>query len=120
MVDQITPPLLTPGGVYLARLDPAKHVEVSKIRPVVLLTTQVILDVAAHVFICPLSSYSQPEFSSLHVELIARDNLQVTSYALVEHCRSISIKRLIQPRLAQLSTEEVNIILHRLQRLLGA
>lgn len=117
MVDKIN--LLTRGGVYLARLDPAKHVEVGKIRPVVLLTAQEILDVAPHAFICPLSSQSSPEFSSLHVELPARDNLQVTSYALIEHCRSISLKRLINPRLAQLSTDEINLILHRLQRLLG-
>ncbi len=110
---------LTRGGVYLARLDPAKHIEVGKVRPVVLLTAQKILNVAPQVFICPLRSQSKPEFSSLHVELVARDSLQVTSYALVEHCRSISIKRLAEPRLAQLTVNEINLILHRLQRLVG-
>lgn len=35
---------LTRGGVYLARLDPAKHIEVGKIRPIVILTAQLILD----------------------------------------------------------------------------
>lgn len=116
-MDEIT---LTRGGVYLARLDPAKHVEVGKIRPVALLMAQEILDVMPlSVFVCPLSSHSAPQFNSLHVELPARDNLQVTSYALVEHCRSISIKRLSYPRLAQLTPDEVARILHRLQRLVG-
>ncbi len=62
---------------------------------------------------------SQAEFGHLHVELFSRDNLEVTSYALVEHCRSISVTRIIFPRLAQLTPDEIRFILHRLQRLVG-
>ncbi|MGF1546417.1 MAG: type II toxin-antitoxin system PemK/MazF family toxin [Thiotrichales bacterium] len=72
-----------------------------------------------HLFVCPLSSRSAPEYHALHVELPARDNLHVTSYALVEHCRSISIRRIQTPRLAQLSADELNIIVHRLNLLIG-
>lgn len=112
--------ILTRGGIYLARLDPAKAAEVSKIRPVAILTSQAILDIAPPtLFICPLSSQSQPEFSSLHVKLPSRDSLEVISYALVEDCRSISVKRIIFPRLAQLTSAEIRLILHRLQRLVG-
>lgn len=108
--------ILTRGGVYLAKLDPAKTSEVGKIRPVVILNAQNILEVIPPtVFICPLSSQSHPEFSSLHIQLPARDNLLVESYALVEHCRSIAITRLTYPRLAQLTTSELSLILHRLQ-----
>src|SRR5580704_4286440 len=111
MVEEI----LTQGGVYLARLDPAKGAEVGKIRPVVMLNSQAILDVVPPtIFICPLSSKSQPEFASLHVKLSPRDNLKATSYALVEHCRSISTRRIIYPRLAQLTDAELRLILHRL------
>lgn len=112
--------ILTQGGVYLARLDPAKAAEVGKIRPVVVLNAQVILDIIPPtVFICPLSSQSQPAFSSLHVKLSPRDNLKVMSYALVEHCRSITIRRIVYPRLAQLTDYELRLVLHRLQRLVG-
>lgn len=111
--------ILTQGGVYLARLDPAKAAEVGKIRPVVMLNTQTILDVIPPtVFVCPLSSKSQPEFASLHVKLPSRDNLKAISYALVEHCRSITIRRIIYPRLAQLTDAELRAILHRLFKLL--
>lgn len=111
---------LSRGGVYLARLDPAKHVEIGKIRPVVILTAQAILnEEPALLFICPLSSQSHSTHRSLHLELPARDNLQVTSFALVEHARSISINRIILPRLAQLLPQELSEILHRLQRLIG-
>jgi mRNA interferase MazF len=108
------------GGVYLARLDPVKAAEVGKIRPVVVLNSQMILDhIPPTIFICPLSSQSKPEFKSLHVKLSSRDNLQVTSYALSEHCRSISIRRIVFPRLAQLTVLELEQILQRLQRLIG-
>lgn len=118
MVDQEE--ILTQGGIYLAKLNPAKEAEVGKIRPVVILNSQAILDIVPPtIFICPLSSQSHPKFSSLHVKLSARDNLKAISYALVEHCRSITIKRIVYPRLAQLTSAELIVILQRLQRLVG-
>lgn len=111
---------LTRGGVYLARLDPAKGAEIGKLRPVALLTAQELLAVEPPLlFICPLSSRSDPLFAALHVELPHRDGLCVTSYALVEHCRAISQRRISGDRLAQLRSEELEMILHRLQRLIG-
>jgi len=109
---------LTQGGVYLARLDPAKHAEVGKIRPVVVLLGQFVLDIQpASVLICPLSSQSYPECAQLHVALPPRDSLQKDSYALVEHCRSISVKRLVEPRLAQLTQKELGLIFIRLRQM---
>lgn len=111
---------LTRGGIYLARLDPAKGAEIGKLRPVVLLTDQDLLDIRPpHLFICPLSSRSEQAYEALHVALPARDNLHVESYALVEHCRSISIQRIQSERLAQLDPGEVKLIIHKLQRLIG-
>ncbi len=112
---------LTRGGVYLARLDPAKAAEIGKIRPVVILSAQKILDITPPtIFICPLSSHSYPEFSSLHIKLSPRDSLETTSYALVEHCRSITTRRIIYPRLAQLTTAEITLITQKLQRMIDA
>ena len=115
-MEKIVP--LTQGGVYLARLDPSKHAEVGKIRPVVILMGQFILDVQPlSVLVCPLSSQSYDGCLYLHVHLPARDNLQKESYALVEHCRSISVKRLIEPRLAQLNPDELALIFSRLRHM---
>jgi mRNA interferase MazF len=112
--------ILSRGGVYLAKLNPAKTMEIGKIRPVIILNSQEILNALPPIiFICPLSSQSQPEFSNLHFELIVRDNLKVKSYALIEHCRSITINRIIYPRLAQTTPSELKNILHKLQRLIG-
>ena len=112
--------MLSQGGVYLAKLDPAKYAEIGKIRPVAVLTASIILEVFPEiVFICPLNSQSYPEHDYLHVKLLPRDNLQKTSFALTEHCRSISVHRLSTPKLAQLTDQELTIILSRLQRMVG-
>ena len=111
---------LSQGGIYLAKLDPAKTSEVGKIRPVAVLTASIILEIQPEVvFVCPLSSQSYPEFRALHVELPPRDNLKRASFALVEHCRSISLKRITMPRLAQLTQQEMVLILSRLQTMVG-
>jgi mRNA interferase MazF len=112
--------VLTQGGIYLARLDPAKAAEVGKIRPVIVLNAQPILEVMPPIiFVCPLSSQSHPAFASLHITLLPRDNLQVDSFAFVAHCRSISARRIINPRLAHIHSAELERIFHALQRLLG-
>ena len=111
---------LTRGGVYLVRLDPVKGAEVGKLRPVVVLTDQTLLDVSPpHVFICPLSGRSDPDYQALHLSLPARDGLKVNSFALVEHCRAISIRRLQSERLAKLETDELKEMIRRLNRLVG-
>lgn len=109
----------TQGGVYLCRLSNTKGAEISKVRPCIVLTSRVILKKQPPLlFICPLSKCSQPAFKALHVKLPARDNLHVTSYALVEHCRAISSQRMIQPRLAQVDASELKTILYRLNLML--
>ena len=67
---------LTRGGVYPAGLDRAKGAEVGNLRPVVVLTGQFLLDMRPpHVFVCPLSGRSDPDYQALHLSLPARDNL---------------------------------------------
>jgi mRNA interferase MazF len=113
--------VLRRGGIYLARLDPAKGAEIGKLRPIVVLTEQSLLDINPPlVFICPLSSRSDPTFRALHIELPARERLEKTSYALVEHCRAISLQRILSDKIASLSDNELETIIHRLQIMIGA
>ena len=108
------------GGIYLARLDPAKGAEIGKLRPVALLSAAEILLVDPPLlFVCPLSSQSEPRYASLHLALRPRGGLRVESFALVEHCRAISSSRLCGPLLARLEETELELILHRLIRLVG-
>lgn len=107
------------GGIYLARLDPAKGAEIGKLRPVVVLTNQQLLDDKPMViFVCPLSTKSQPEFSALHVAIEAKERLLKKSYAVVEHCRSLSARRIQNDQLATLSRTELQAVIHRLERMI--
>ena len=111
---------LTRGGIYLAKLNPSKESEIGKVRPVIILNSQIILNVEPPiVFICPLSSKSHEAFADLHVKISAGDGLNNDSFALVEHCRSISISRLNYPRISQISAVEISTIIMRLQHLIG-
>jgi len=108
------------GGIYLARLDPAKGAEIGKLRPVALLSAPEILEIDSPLlFVCPLSSRSEPRYASLHVALPPRDDLKTESFALVEHCRAISRTRLCGPLIARLTEYEIEVVLHRLMRLVG-
>jgi mRNA interferase MazF len=53
------------------------------------------------------------------VALEPRDELRRQSYALVEHCRAISVRRLQSARLAQLDPTEIGTITRKLRRLIG-
>ncbi len=111
---------LSRGGIYLARLDPVKGAEIGKLRPVALLSAEEILQAEPPlVFICPLSSRSDPGFAALHVALPVRDGLKAPSFALVEHCRAMSRRRIAGQRIGNLTETELETILHRLQRLVG-
>ena len=109
------------GGVYLVRLDPVKGAEIGKLRPVTVLTAQTLLDIdPPMLFVCPLSSRSEPAYQSLHVPISVRDELRADSFGLVEHCRAISRQRVLSHRLAQLTDQEIDTIVQKLQRLVGA
>lgn len=109
------------GGVYLARLNPSKESEVGKVRPVIVLSSRIILNAKPPIiFICPLSSKSHKNFTDLHVKIPSRDGLYLESFALVEHCRSISTSRLNHPRISQVSDTEISTIIIKLQHLVGA
>lgn len=119
MVEKITQ--LSRGGIYIATLNPTKKNEIGKARPVVILTSQTILNqTPALVFVCPLSSKSFQKYSSLHVKILARDKLEVDSFAVTEHCRSMSINRISHPRVAQLFPNEIDKIIKRIRILIGA
>ena len=117
MVASVT--ALSRGGIYLARLDPVKGAEAGKLRPVLILSAQELLDAMPPiVFICPLSSRSDPAYEALHVALPPRAQLERPSWALVEHCRAISTRRLRPHQLATADPQETKEVLRRLGRML--
>jgi mRNA-degrading endonuclease toxin of MazEF toxin-antitoxin module len=54
----------------------------------------------------------------LHRRIAARERLQKDSFALVEHCRSLSARRLQDDLLAKVSSDQLNKIVHKLGRMI--
>lgn len=109
------------GGIYLAKLNPAKYDEIGKLRPVVILTSQKILNSKPPlIFICPLSSKSHDDFKYLHFKLYPRDRLNGISYVLIEHSKSVSVQRLNNDCLSVLTHSELEQIIKNISFLIDA
>lgn len=95
------------GGIYLVRFDPAKAAEVGKQRPAIVLQSSAMLGAGIPtILICPLTSQLRKELGIIRVKISPRDKLIKSSYAMVEHIRSISTRRIITDKLAQINSEE--------------
>ncbi len=103
------------GGIYLAKLNSSKYDEIGKLRPVVILTSQKLLDSKhSFIFICPLSSQSQEAYKHLHFKISSRDKLKKSSYVPIEHFKSISLQRLHNTCLSVLTNKELEQITNTL------
>jgi mRNA interferase MazF len=104
-------------GIYSANLNPNKHQEIGKIRPVIVLTSQEFICLYPLVFVCPLSSKSFGV--KFHVKISKRQGLNNDSYALIEHMRAISINRLSEELIAKITFEEKASIIENLNAMLS-
>lgn len=112
--------MLDYGGVYLVRFDPAKGAEVGKQRPAVVLQSSVMLQAGVPtVLVCPLTSELRAGLEIIRVEIPPRDRLQKSSYAMVEHVRSIAVQRIVPDKLAQISRAEHRELRDKLLLVMG-
>ena len=108
------------GEVRIARLNPNQGAEIGKVRPVVVLTDNRLLD--AHismVMIVPLSSQYWAGMESLRVEILPRERLLNPSYCVIEQTRSIDRNRIGDEVLASLTTREMAQLEKQLRYLTG-
>jgi len=80
--------------IWLANLNPAKGTEPGKVRPVVIVQTDLLNESHPSVIICPLTTNVLPESEILRVHL-DKGQLEVVSDILVDQIRAIDKKRLI-------------------------
>ena len=94
------------GGIYLAKLSPTKGVEPGKVRPVVVVQRQEILNIYPTVLVAPLTSNLKGKYP-MRLFIKARDRLEKDSAVMVDQLRAIDKKRLVSDRIASLSPEEL-------------
>lgn len=81
--------------IWLADLNPKKGTEPGKIRPVVIVQTDLINDTHLSTIICPITTNVIPEVELLRVHL-NKSQLDKLSDILVDQIRAIDNKRLIK------------------------
>lgn len=94
------------GTIWLANLNPQKGTEPGKIRPVLILQDQALLD-AGHpsTIIIPLTTNLIDDAEPLRVRVKAREQLERNSDLLIDQIRAIDNRRLTSGPLATLEPE---------------
>ena len=95
------------GEVWLANLDPRRGTEPGKVRPVLIVQTQALLDINhPSTIVIPLTTNCTEEAEPLRIRISTSSGLEQDSDLLVDQLRAIDNRRLIKGPLATLSPKE--------------
>jgi mRNA interferase MazF len=83
--------------VYLANLDPRRGTEPGKVRPVVVVQTDLLNGIHPSTVVCPLTTRTRPEARFLRVHLAAGEaGLKEPSDIMVDQVRAIDNRRFLR------------------------
>lgn len=111
---------LKKGEVWLANLNPTKGTEAGKIRPVLVLQDQALLDVVhPSTLVAPLTTRLIEDIYPLRVRLNAKDDLKKDSDVLIDQMRAIDNKRFVKGPLITLSIEQLVVVYDAVCEVMG-
>ncbi len=97
------------GEIYLAKLNPTKGSEISKVRPVIIFQSPYLKDLPT-VIVIPLTTHLKDNWFPLRVRISKRGKLEKDSDAVIEQIRAIDKSRIIGNPIASLSQEEIELV----------
>jgi mRNA interferase MazF len=108
------------GEIWLANLNPGRGTEPGKVRPVLLLQNQALLD-AGHpsTLIVPLTTNLVDDAEPLRLRVLASSGLDRDSDLLVDQVRAIDNKRLVNGPLQQLDEQFMKRVYQAVGEVLG-
>lgn len=108
------------GSVWLANLDPGRGTEPGKVRPVLLLQNQALLD-AGHpsTLIIPLTTNLIDDAEPLRIRIRAKEGLDKESDLLIDQIRAIDNKRLVSGPLIQLEEDFLHEVYKAIEEVAG-
>lgn len=108
------------GEIWLANLNPGKGTEPGKIRPVLILQNQALLD-AEHpsTLVVPLTTNLVEDAEPLRLRVPAKGNLTKDSDLLLDQLRAIDNRRLIDGPLHVLTDTEMHLIYSAVVEVMG-
>jgi mRNA interferase MazF len=113
-------PVIDHGTIWLANLNPGKGTEPGKMRPVLILQDQALLD-AGHpsTIIIPLTTNLIDDAEPLRIRVNAREKLAKDSDLLIDQIRTIDNRRLTAGPIAALDPELMKKIHHAVLEVTG-
>ena len=91
--------------IWLANMNPSKGTEVGKVRPVVIVQTDLLNDFHPSLIVCPLTTNVNREIKLLRVH-VGKKYLEAESDLLVDQLTAIDKKRLIK-KLGKLNETQI-------------
>jgi mRNA interferase MazF len=94
--------------IWLANMNPSKGTVVGKVRPVVIVQTDLLNDIHPSLIVCPLTTNVNKEIKLLRVH-VGKKNLENESDVLIDQITAIDKKRLLK-RLGKLTQAQVELL----------
>lgn len=112
--------MLNKGEIWLANLNPGRGTEPGKMRPVLVVQDQALLE-AKHpsTLIIPLTTVLIEDAAPLRFRITARDRLKQNSDLLIDQIRAIDNKRLLEGPLALLSNDILKRVYKAVSEVMG-
>ena len=108
------------GEIWLANLNPTKGTEAGKIRPVLILQDQALLDIDhPSTLIIPLTTQLKENAFPIRVRVKAQEKLTQDSDLLIDQIRAIDNKRLLSGPLTRLTKTQLKNIYDALYEIIG-
>ena len=97
------------GGIYLANFNPSKGTEAGKIRPCIVMQSD-LLNEAGHpsTTVVPLTTQLIEDAAPLRYRVAARDGLQFDSDIMLDQTRTIDNRRIASEMLTILTEQEIS------------
>ena len=107
------------GEIWLADLDPARGTEPGKMRPILVVQAQALLD-AGHpsTLVVPLTTNVVADAEPLRVRIPASGRLRRGSDLLIDQLRAIDNRRIVQGPLTRLSISQMRAVADALREVL--
>jgi mRNA interferase MazF len=108
------------GEIWVANLNPPRGREVGKIRPVLVMQADELIDAdTPMIIVLPLTTQIRPEFKLWRIAIPARDRLRETCQVVVDQPRALDRTRFGDGPLTTLSQGEMNNVERGLRVALG-
>jgi len=106
------------GDVCLVNFNPAKGGEMGKLRPAILMSSKMQIQILDTVIVIPLSTVIQKETLPYRFFIEKRDKLEQDSDACIYEVRALSKMR-IKEKLTQLTDKELKIVQESLCKIIS-